>query len=104
MPTDFSTPKGIQLHRQSSALTVTWSGGDVTRIEGRTLRQYCACSACRSRKVIGIQLVTDSDEIERIELMGSTGIQIVFADGHDKGVFPWGYLRAIADGRVERFL
>jgi DUF971 family protein len=31
--------------------------------------------------------------------MGSSGVQICFSDGHDRGIYPWGYLWAIATGK-----
>ena len=31
-----------------------------------------------------------------IELVGSYAINIAFSDGHDRGIYPWAYLREIA--------
>jgi DUF971 family protein len=54
--------------------------------------------------MIGTELITDSGRIKKINLMGSTGLQIIFADGHDRGVFPWAYLHAIANGAALDYL
>jgi DUF971 family protein len=37
-------------------------------------------------------------------LMGSTGIQVVFADGHDRGIYPWEYLYRIGQGEAMEYL
>ncbi|RUW64645.1 gamma-butyrobetaine hydroxylase-like domain-containing protein, partial [Mesorhizobium sp. M4B.F.Ca.ET.049.02.1.2] len=29
--------------------------------------------------------------------IGSYAIRLVFSDGHDRGIYPWSYLREIAD-------
>jgi DUF971 family protein len=98
------TPVEVLLNNSTSSLEITWSDGDKSNLSGASLRRYCACSGCRSRKVIGTELITDSGKIEKIQLMGSTGLQIVFADGHDRGVFPWSYIHAIANGNAVEFL
>ncbi|MFT5608893.1 MAG: DUF971 family protein [Parvicella sp.] len=97
-------PVEVLLKHSTSSLEITWSDGEISDLSGASLRRYCACSGCRSRKVIGTELLTDSGKIRKIQLMGSTGLQIVFADGHDRGVFPWSYIQAIANGEALQFL
>lgn len=99
-----SSPVKVHLKNTPSILNLTWSDGEKTEISGVSLRRFCACSGCRSRQVIGTEIITDSGEIQNIKLMGSTGLQIVFADGHDRGVFPWAYIYAIANGGALDFL
>lgn len=53
---------------------------------------------------MGIELMTDNASVTELVLMGTTGVQIKFSDGHDRGIYPWGYLRAIAQGKTEGFL
>lgn len=98
------TPLEVRLKKLTGSLNITWSDGETSQILGGSLRRHCACSGCRSRQMIGTELITDSGKIQKINLMGSTGLQIIFADGHDRGVFPWGYLHAIANGNALEFL
>ena len=49
-------------------------------------------------------MITDNPSVSEIVLMGTTGVQIIFADGHDRGVYPWAYLQAIAKGTAEEYL
>jgi DUF971 family protein len=99
-----TVPVEVRLKKFSNSLDIFWSDGDISKIHGGNLRRHCACSKCRARKLIGTELITDNGKIQKINLMGSTGLQIIFADGHDRGVFPWSYLHAIGSGDALNFL
>lgn len=96
----------VKVHLKTSAnsIQITWQNGVSTEITGERLRQYCACAACRSRQHVGYQLISNITEIKSLAPMGSSGLQITFADGHDRGIFPWSYLHAIAEGKAKDFL
>ncbi len=97
-------PLSIKLKKRASLLELSWSEGDVDQISEQNLRRYCACSGCRAKKQVGVELMTDNASVTELVLMGTTGVQIKFSDGHDRGIYPWGYLRAIAQGKTEGFL
>jgi len=98
------TPVSVTLKKQTSQLEVCWDDGSTDLISEQNLRRHCACSTCRSKKQMGIDLMTDNPSVTEIVLMGTTGVQIIFADGHDRGVYPWAYLHAIAKGEAESYL
>lgn len=98
MPDTLLPPTQVQLRKASGMVMITWRNGECTQVSGDQLRQYCACSQCRARQVVGLRLIGESTEVTAVRLMGSTGIQVVFSDGHDRGIFPWDYLRRIAEG------
>ncbi|MGB0449861.1 MAG: DUF971 domain-containing protein, partial [Porticoccaceae bacterium] len=87
-----------------SLLELCWSDGAVDTISEQNLRRYCACSGCRAKKQVGVELVTDSATVVDLLPMGTTGVQIRFSDGHDRGIYPWAYLRAIAQGNAREFV
>lgn len=93
-------PVDIKLHKASAHVCIAWADGTETQLSGAKLRQYCACSRCRARSTVGTALVTDNTNIDNIQMAGIAGLQIIFADGHDRGVFPWAYLRAIEENRA----
>ena len=97
-------PQKVSLNKARAELHITWRNGDNSRISGDELRRFCACSECRARHVVGIRLVTESAVLEAIALMGRSALQAVFADGHDRGIYPWPYLYAIALGRAKEYL
>jgi len=98
------SPKKIQLKKNSNTVDINWKNGELSCISGDKLRQFCACSSCRARDIVGKQLITESGKVKELVLMGSTGMQIIFEDGHDRGIFPWGYLQAIANGTPLEYL
>ncbi|MFT5082463.1 MAG: DUF971 family protein [Lentisphaeria bacterium] len=103
MNTVLYPPIKIALNKTNETLAVIWKNGEKSTIPGLDLRRFCACSRCRSQQVIGMQLITDDSGLEKINAMGSTALHIVFRDGHDRGVYPWDYLYAIAKGSAKNF-
>ena len=97
-------PKRIHHKKTKNLLELTWGDGKVHRLSGDRLRQFCACANCRAKGVVGMPLLMDNSNIRSLALMGSTGLQITFGDGHDRGVYPWEYLQAIADNKVWQYL
>lgn len=91
-------PVDIKLHKKTSELEIKWADGAESIFSGQSLRSHCACSRCRARNLIGTPLISDNTNIDNVAMAGIAGLQIIFADGHDKGVFPWSYLRAIDSG------
>ncbi|WP_413247280.1 gamma-butyrobetaine hydroxylase-like domain-containing protein [Pseudomonas sp. Marseille-P8916] len=59
-------------------------------------RRSCAGGSpwCATKLRGGIALVRDDVRLERIAPHGY-GVQLVFSDGHDKGIYPWAYLREL---------
>ncbi|GAA3964646.1 DUF971 domain-containing protein [Allohahella marinimesophila] len=93
-------PCQIHLDRADAVVTITWNDGTSARLSGQQLRQYCACSGCRARGLVGTALISDSSRIEALKLIGTAGLQVIFSDGHERGIFPWDYLNAIACGKA----
>ncbi|MEE1951642.1 gamma-butyrobetaine hydroxylase-like domain-containing protein [Pseudomonas alcaligenes] len=55
----------------------------------------CPCSQCRAGRLGGrIDLVAETVRVERVEGQGY-GVQLVFSDGHERGIYPWAYLKAL---------
>lgn len=104
MNTNVSVPNQINLKKKSGILEISWKNGDSIKISCQDLRRFCACSGCRARNLVGSLLINESTTVENLAMMGSTGLQIGFSDGHARGVFPWAYLRAISEGRAMEFI
>ena len=92
-------PRNLELLKASQCLRISWQQGAVTDISFHQLRRFCACAFCRAQGSVGKAELAGSSEVTGIHLMGSSGLQICFSDGHDRGIFPWGYLWAIAEGK-----
>jgi DUF971 family protein len=64
------------------------------------LRAACRCADCRRER---IDRDADPDTggatgttIVEVRLVGDHALNIAFSDGHDRGIYPWSYLRELA--------
>ena len=79
------------------ALEITWADGSSDAIRFATLRSRCLCAECRSARQQG-RAVADSESITLTDVVpcGPNAVQLVFSDGHARGIFPFSYLRELA--------
>ena len=80
-------------------LEILWSDGKRQRLSHAYLRTQCQCTHCKS-----LNLQEKSGDAPMAELriteihpVGMYGIQLVFSDGHDRGIYPWEYLQRLTD-------
>lgn len=87
----------VALHRSSTEgqLRIRWDDGVEQYIAFARLRGACPCSQCRAARLQGrIDLVAAGVALQELNLQGY-GVQLVFDDGHDRGIYPWSYLREL---------
>jgi DUF971 family protein len=97
-------PQQIAFKKGEACVSVTWKNGECSTISGSELRRYCACSECRARKLVGISLINVSTELVEVSLMGRHALHVSFGDGHERGIYPWPFLYAIAQGQGMEYL
>jgi len=89
-----NVPSGVRNRREHGELVLQWDDGEQVISHAR-LRGACPCSQCRAGRLGGrIDLVSDTVRVERVEGQGY-GIQLVFSDGHERGIYPWAYLKEL---------
>ncbi len=84
----------IKLHnaRQQQQLIIRWQNGEEHVLNYRQLRAACRCASCRADHTSGkISLIPTDLQVEKINNLGQ-GLQFIFSDGHERGIFPWQYL------------
>jgi DUF971 family protein len=110
----------LRLRAASRVLDVEWADGITAALPYQTLRESCLCAACRQRRrvsgavdvsaqVIGgavyvpAQVIGGAVEapaqidVTAIVPRGANAVQLLFSDGHDRGIFPFAYLRELRD-------
>ncbi|MGY3606312.1 MULTISPECIES: gamma-butyrobetaine hydroxylase-like domain-containing protein [unclassified Bradyrhizobium] len=61
------------------------------------LRASRAASEIR-RQVAGVELTIAPElHVAAIEPIGNYALRLSFSDGHDRGIYPWSYLRKLAE-------
>jgi DUF971 family protein len=90
-----NVPERIEINVTRRRLSLIWSAGQTQHIDNATLRERCPCSLCRRLSLTGTVVRAEKDiAIVDVQSMGY-GVQFVFSDGHDQGVYPWVYLAAL---------
>ena len=90
-------PERIEV-RDGRAVVITWPDGRVDTLMATTLRDACACAACRNLSPSPPPSDPDTTRITSIGLVGAYAINMVFApDGHGTGIYPFSALRDLGD-------
>jgi DUF971 family protein len=90
-------PDQLKVSKDGSVLDVTWPDQSFT-IPATALR-------ARARDAVSIREQHDSGRISvrpdlaitAVQMVGAMGVNIAFSDGHDRAIYPWPYLRDIAE-------
>lgn len=78
-----------------AGLSLAWDGGDYLLDAGH-LRANCRCATCRKLWLQGSAVASAPfPELTAASPAGSYGLQLHFTDGHDRGIYPWIYLREL---------
>ena len=92
-------PIEIRQLAASRELEISWSDGLVSRFKDAALRRACRCTTCRQASARQETIPCPEDiRLLSIVPVGSYAIQFSFDDGHDRGIFPWDYLRRLGCG------
>jgi DUF971 family protein len=87
-------PEQVALHE--SSLELSWSERTVV-LSAPALRARCRCAPCRARERRGEASPTfDAIRLVALEEVGGYALNLRFSDGHDRGIYPWTYLRELA--------
>lgn len=89
-------PQSIRNEPAQQQVSLVWNDGETSSLSWLLLRSACQCSGCRARRLKGTISLLDPDiRVTTINNM-VYGIQLVFSDGHERGIFPWSYLRQLS--------
>ncbi|VVM73624.1 hypothetical protein PS662_01936 [Pseudomonas fluorescens] len=89
------SPLTIGNSRSTQQLRLNWPDGREQRLDHAGLRRQCPCSQCRAFRLQRLTPMVDS-RVQVIELNAQGyGLQLIFSDGHDRGIYPWAYLAAL---------
>jgi DUF971 family protein len=90
-------PQAIGNSQSKQQLRLDWADGSVQLIGHAQLRRQCPCSQCRAFQLQGLKPVV-SPGIRLLEVNPQGyGLQLVFSDGHERGIYPWTYLAGLGE-------
>jgi DUF971 family protein len=90
-------PVDIVDHQASGVLELCWQDGSRSRLAHGLLRARCRCAACEQAfRAQGSHPGTEASiRLVAIHPVSDKGLNLVFSDGHGRGIFPWAYLRGL---------
>ena len=87
-------PSAIQLHKKSKLLEVRF-GRDTFQLEAEFLRVLSPSAEVRGHGQPVLQTGKMHVAITDLKMVGQYAIKLIFDDGHDSGIYDWGYLREL---------
>lgn len=90
-------PQALHSDTATGILEIVWDDTHRQRLDIALLRRQCPCADCKSlrRQEINVAAPWRPSGIAEIRPVGAYAAQIIFSDGHDRGIFPWIYLRSL---------
>ncbi|UYW30552.1 DUF971 domain-containing protein [Methylorubrum extorquens] len=93
-----ATPREIRLTEERRRLDVIWEDGTASRLTAATLRAHSRSAETVRAAIDGLPPALPHDiAITDVVPVGAYAVNLIFSDGHDRGIFPWSYLRALGD-------
>ncbi len=91
-------PIQVELIDGATALALTWSDCGTRRLGAEALRHASRAASEIRRQIDGVELaIAPGLHIAAVEPIGNYALRLSFSDGHDRGIYPWSYLRELAD-------
>ena len=91
-------PTEILLSRDKKALTVHWADQQSANLPAPFLRENCQSAGSKRARLEHREAAPSTAlVINEIHPIGSYAINLVFSDGHDRGIYPWPYLRELSE-------
>ena len=90
-------PVAVTNHGASATLEIRWADGASSLLSHGLLRASCRCAACVALRRAHRPVADAAAAIclTHAEPVGQQGLNLVFSDGHGRGIFPWAYLREL---------
>ena len=86
----------VAMDVRPDAVRLQWPEG-VSELSAADLRAACRCGGCRAARLRGEPPTADSQiRLSSAAPVGQYAVQLIFADGHDRGIYPWALLRELS--------
>lgn len=97
--------KPLDIQPIGDEIAIKWEDGTESYIRIERLRRACPCAACKGETDIMGNLYKGPEQklmpqaflLRKLERVGTYGIQPVWGDGHNSGIFSFEYLRKVAE-------
>jgi DUF971 family protein len=99
------TPTEIKLRRQSRVLDVAFDDGQRFELPFEYLRVYSPSAEVRGHGPgqETLQLGKHEVQVVKVDPIGNYAVRLVFNDGHDTGLYTWGYLYELGETHAAKW-
>lgn len=99
--TEAPWPTDLTYSRSKRILAVTFDNGERYDLPAELLRVESPSAEVQGHGPGQKQVIVGKEKvaIERIEPVGRYAVRIVFSDGHNSGLYTWGYLHSMGRNR-----
>ena len=95
----------LEIASDGRALLIMCTDGKRHSLRAELLWSECPSAQGRVRRARGNNRSPGDVTITAAREIGTYGVNIAFSDGHDRGIYPWSYLEALAKRpQLEDFL
>lgn len=89
-------PEAVVDHQASGVLEIRWAGGATSRLPHALLRERCRCAGCEQQRRHGTPPAAPAGvRLAALHPVSDQGLNLVFDDGHGRGIYPWAYLHSL---------
>ena len=100
MPAKNTDPKHVDISL-SQGIKIAWSDGHESQYALEHLRKNCPCATCRHERESPapptppnpFQMYKPTTRLKNAEAVGRYAVRLVWADGHDTGIYSFDLLR-----------
>jgi DUF971 family protein len=98
-------PTELRLDKEKRILTVSYDDGQSFALPAELLRVLSPSAEVQGHSEAQRVTVAGKRNVRvmRIEPVGNYAVRIAFDDGHDTGLFVWGYLRELGENQEMRW-
>ena len=87
----------IAMEVRPDRVRLQWAEG-VSDLSAADLRAACRCGGCRASRLRGEPPTADAQvRLSSAAPVGQYAVQLIFGDGHDRGIYPWALLRELGE-------
>ena len=99
------TPESLHVHKKSAELEILFANQKPIRLSAEYLRVFSPSAETKGHGTCQevLQFGQRSVQFLDIEFQGNYAVKILFSDGHDSGIYSWGYLFELATNFEENW-
>lgn len=94
-----SAPEPVEIagDKEHGTVRIRWSDGISTEYDMVGLRGWCPCAGCQGHEGKRNFVPVTEALLVGVEGVGRYAVRLIWADGHETGMYPYDYLRELAE-------